>query len=273
VTIHQFIQRARKVAKKADQASKEFGLALSLVLRDAERAIRDVVDESTPSRPKTILRGVRANKARLEIRNALTGAGYDDLMAQATGEPLDMVAEAVLELRRGQDAIRAAETLTKQVESLKALNLRELLDEGDDLARELWKATVRGIFATRSTRDILADLARVIDRTEPQIRTLYDTSVSIFGRQVEALQAGDDDETAFLYLGPDDEKTREFCQDHVGKVYTRAEIDDLDNGQLDNVFLTGGGYNCRHQWIEVAKSSELMDLVGTGERIPELEAA
>jgi hypothetical protein len=103
-------------------------------------------------------------------------------------------------------------------------------------------------------------LADVLDHSEPQIRTLYDTSVSIFGRQVEALQAGDDPDTTFAFFGPVDEKTRDFCLEHVGKVYTRAEIDALDNGQIDNCFLTAGGFSCRHSWVEVSKFSELQDL-------------
>jgi hypothetical protein len=35
----------------------------------------------------------------------------------------------------------------------------------------------------------------------------------------------------------------------MGKGYTREEIDRMDNGQLPNVFRTGGGWNRRHQWI------------------------
>jgi hypothetical protein len=87
---------------------------------------------------------------------------------------------------------------------------------------------------------------------------------------VEALKAGDDPETRYAYLGPVDTKVRPFCRQHVGKVYTRAEIDALDNGQLNNVFLTGGGYNCRHVWNEVSKYSELYDYAGTERRVPEV---
>jgi hypothetical protein len=64
------------------------------------------------------------------------------------------------------------------------------------------------------------------------------------------------------------------AEEHVGKVYTRAEIDAMDNGQIDNVFLTGGGYNCRHVWMEVSKFSELQDYVDTDQRpeVPETRA-
>ena len=47
----------------------------------------------------------------------------------------------------------------------------------------------------------------------------------------------------------------------------------MNNGQIDNVFLTGGGYNCRHTWMEVSKFSELRNLVNTDQRIPEMQFA
>jgi len=103
-----------------------------------------------------------------------------------------------------------------------------------------------------------------------EARTFYDTTVNIFARQVEALKSSDED--VFAYMGPADIKTRPFCHARVGKVYTKPEIEAMDNGQLPNVFLTGGGYNCRHVFQSVSKISELRDLVGTGKRIPEVEA-
>jgi hypothetical protein len=76
----------------------------------------------------------------------------------------------------------------------------------------------------------------------------------------------------FAYLGPADTKLRPFCREHVGKVFTRDEIHALDNGQLPDCFLTGGGYNCRHMFASVSKLSQWRELVGTGKRIPEIEA-
>ncbi len=174
---------------------------------------------------------------------------------------------------RDRQVLTTTDVFLLRVEALRALQASDLLQEGDALAYALWQATVRGIFGAQPVADILADLATIIDKKEAQIRTLYDTNISIFGRQVEALQAGNDPGTPFLYLGPDDEKTRPFCRQHVGKVYTRERIDAMENGQLPNVFLTGGGFNCRHTWIEVAKSSELAPLANAGTRAPAFRQA
>jgi hypothetical protein len=171
-----------------------------------------------------------------------------------------------------QQAARLSGAFDARIAAIKALHALDLLDEGDQVARELWQATIRGVFSARPADLILSDLYDVIDASEANINTLYDTSVSIFGRQVEALQAGEDPDTPFLYAGPADKKTRPFCRLHVGKVFRRSDIDKLDNGQIDNVFLTGGGYNCRHTFLEVSKFSELNDYIGTDKRVPEIAA-
>ncbi len=59
----------------------------------------------------------------------------------------------------------------------------------------------------------------------------------------------------YRYEGPDDKLTRRFCDRLLAKSkkegLTRAQIDKLSNGQLPNVFISGGGFNCRHQFILV----------------------
>ena len=273
MTLNDLIAEALRRASAADSASARFATALAVVLRDAERNLRAVVTRAAVGPSTAILRGQAAAKAKLEIEHALTSAGYQDLAASAMGTPADAVAAAVLALRSAAQVEQQSHVLLMQINALRSLHLAELLATGDDLARALWQAVARGLFGNRSVDDILADLAGIVDKTEPQIRTLYDTSVSIFGRQVEALQAGDDPQVPFLYLGPEDEKNRPFCHAHVGKVYTRQLIDQMDNGQIDNVFLTAGGFNCRHSWIEVAKSSELAGFANTNRHVPDFKAA
>jgi hypothetical protein len=54
----------------------------------------------------------------------------------------------------------------------------------------------------------------------------------------------------FQYVGVRDHKNRNFCADllDISDLYTRAQIDAMDNGQTPSVFETCGGYGCRHWW-------------------------
>lgn len=245
------------IARQAIRAGRAFEAELANVWLRTERNLRPLIQDASEGKPTAIIKAVRAAQTKIAIREALTRAGFDTLITSATDAPFDALVQRVLSARAIAGHVDAMTTaFDRRVQALKALYESSLLDEGDDVTKQLWQAMMRGIFGAQDVGSIVADLGDILDRTRPQIRTLYDTSISIFGRQVEALQAGNDPETPFLYQGPDDEKTRDFCQERVGKVFTRAEIDQMDNGQLDNAFLTGGGYNCRHQWMEVSKYSQ-----------------
>jgi len=263
-----FIRAAARTAAEVDRLSDLFATHLRRVLRDLERKLDPLIREASEGNRTAIVRAAQAARTRKELREALTASGYAQLAETAYGPRLDGLVARVLATRR---LAKASGELARGVEgklaALRALAQQDLLHLGDATAYELWQATVRGVFASRDSRDIVADLVDILDATEPQIRTLYDTSLSIYTRQVEALQASEDEGARFAFMGPVDGKTRPFCLEHVGKVYTREEIDALDNGQLDNVFLTGGGYNCRHTWMEVSRFSELD---GDG-RIPEVQ--
>ena len=272
MSIERLITAAERTAQTVDVLGYQFALELAAVLRSLERKLRPLVADVAEGSRTAIVKAGLANRTRKELERQLTRAGYDYLAQSAYGKRLDPIVANVLETRRlAQQTARLSGAFNARVQALKTLHETDLLDEGAELARALWQAVTRGVFGARSINDILDDLSAVIDATEPQLRTLYDTSVSIFSRQIEALQAGDEPDTPFLFVGPADDKTREFCRAHVGKVYTREQINAMDNGQIDNCFLSAGGFNCRHQWIEVSKFSELYEYIGTDKRAPEIQ--
>ena len=276
MTIQRLITAAARTAQVVDTISRRFARELATVLQDVERQLAPLLADAAVGSATAIVKAARANRTRKAIQQALVEAGYPDLVDTATQTPMDDVAAAVLAARKvaGLDAV-ISDSIRTRLEALQALYAQDLLEQGDVVSRALWQATVRGVFSARPTTRIVEDLQEVLDASAPAIRTLYDTSLSIYGRQVEALQAGNNPTATFAFMGPADQKNRPFCRDHVGKVYTRARIDEMDNGQTPGkpVFLLGGGWNCRHTWMEISKFSELQALVNTGERIPELQGA
>ena len=69
----------------------------------------------------------------------------------------------------------------------------------------------------------------------------------------------------FLYSGPILSNTRAFCLAIVGGVYTADQVDQMDNGQVGDVWTDGGGYNCGHKMIPVSK--ELADAIKEAEGV------
>jgi hypothetical protein len=267
--IDAMISEADKLARVADAISASYARELSRVLKDLERSLRTLAEEALMGSRGALARGVRAAKLRKEIQLALKAAGYADLVSTGASR-LDLL---VVQMERIRGAAKLAAFTSSdltRILALKKLAEADLLQKGASIAHALWRTLVQGIYSQRPAKDLIEDLADALDIEEQQARSLYDTAVNVFGRQVEAMKSTADD--VFVYMGPADVKLRPFCRQHVGKVFTRPEIDALDNGQLPNVFLTGGGYNCRHTFHAVSKLSELRELVGTDQRVPEIEA-
>lgn len=88
-----------------------------------------------------------------------------------------------------------------------------------------------------------------------QIKTEVETSIATFNRTVTVNKSLELGFELFIYLGPDDSITRDFCHEVLSKdppIYTIEEIRNMDNDQGLPVFSAGGGYNCRHQWRPIS---------------------
>lgn len=112
------------------------------------------------------------------------------------------------------------------------------------------------ILGTRPEPRVLAQNFETL--TESVIATELNTGLSAFNRTAIALQAERAGLTLYKYLGPDDDVTRPFCGALLTRdppIYSIDEIDSMDNGQLGDVLVTGGGYNCRHQWRPISDES------------------
>lgn len=97
---------------------------------------------------------------------------------------------------------------------------------------------------------------------EGSLRSEMRTMLQGFSRAVTAQKAEELGYELFIYVGPDDSLTREFCADVLDRdppIYTRDEIDAMDNDQGLPVLEYAGGYNCRHEWVPI-NEQEAKDL-------------
>lgn len=265
--------RGDRIAQAADRLSRAFARELARVLQDTERALQPVLRRALDGDRTDAVTGARGIILRRELRQALNRSGYDALVDAATSQAVEQMAETVLASRIGMGAAKLLRPDPRKLQALIEIGRVNLLQVGDDTAAAIWRSVASWVFSARPTNDILDDLFNAMDDDVADMHTLFDTQVSMFGRQVEALAVADlPADQPFLYVGPNDLRNRPFCKEHVGQVMTRAAIEALDNGQLPNPFITGGGYNCRHSWLAV-ESQELRDLANTGKKAPEFMGA
>ena len=102
-----------------------------------------------------------------------------------------------------------------------------------------------------SKEDVLQKL-RTANNVEAQyLNTVYDTVSKSLSRSQTFLDAEKAEIQRFKYAGRTGGNIRKFCADHVGKIYTLQEMQELDNGQGLPVQFFCGGYNCTHRWLPV----------------------
>ena len=264
------VRDARLVDALTDDFARELGIVLDLL----KTRIRFLVRRLQSQNGRVIATQnnlALALRLRSDLLAALEQAGYSQLALAAVDEPLDRLALSVLGGAADRVALGAYDV--DALAAMKEIRLAQLLQVGEDIAVQLWRVTLDGVLGTRPVLDLVDDIADALDIRVRQARTLYDTMTSTFSRQVGQIGTTGEPDEAFLYVGPDDDKTREFCKERVDQVFSRKAIEEMDNGQMPNPMLTGGGYNCRHQFRRVSRlDRELLALMDTGIRYQDRNA-
>jgi hypothetical protein len=244
-----------------------------------ERALKPMVDaatEGTLAKLKAALATTEgaidptaANDKVLAGANALfmdelNAQGYQNLLSGYTGKFSDQLPYLQEMLNAiGESLGRELPAIDFSAGDLKILGRIESMTIGklDQIfAGAAAAAMNRAMFSVAGLpfEQLVSTVADQMGKTLAGARTWADTAVSTWYRTAGSLVFEEIQQDTpggaplkFRFSGPFDIKTREFCAELLaeGKSYTRDEIDLMDNGQLPNAFVSGGGYNCRHLWI------------------------
>lgn len=198
-----------------------------------------------------------ANRERLlavkqELEDVLGAKGY----RQATEGLLDR-ADDLLDHHQAlaKEYGQHAQFLGGDPEALRILKgamTAEFAGISEGTAREIGKQLDYMVVSGRSVKEAAGAIRTTLDnKFQRYAKTYAETSLAIYDSAINALSYPQEDGAHYIYVGPLDDLTRPFCRERVGRIFTVAEIRNMDNGQLPDVFLTRGGYNCRHDWLYV----------------------
>jgi len=168
-----------------------------------------------------------------ELRQALKQAQIDGLLVDDLVKIDAQTAEAFIRFK--VEEVQA--TIYKEVGSLRPILLQSIiLDQPFEISQ----------------------LSETISaRAASNVKTEMNTGLMMLNRTVTLVQAEETGVTEFLYVGPNDAKTRPFCENLLDSrsppIYTKAEIEGMSNGQGLTVSQAAGGYNCRHHWRPVSE--------------------
>lgn len=197
-------------------------------------------------------------------------SGYPEAVRAYADELRELAEFAERLMRSGGVSAQWARVPADYVRFTAARDVDRFAFLSEQARRRLDDALLDGVMSGAPKSGLLQELRGVITGEYPwgERTGLYEWHAGTYARtathrhcqeflNLQAERAGLEH---FMYIGPLDNRTREFCAGLVGRVFTREEIDDLDNGQSGLVFTDGGGWNCRHEWVGV--SAELAETIG-----------
>jgi len=215
----------------------------------------------------------RALNVRNQISEELVKRGLEDDVMKLMSSYDDAAVLALEGLTITGRAAAFAEADIDALAALKELDFRHWAGFGRDLADDVTQKVVGAVVSGGKVEELarsLEDTLRGMDDEDPRIvakaETLANTYMHAFDRTVSARSAKIADIDTFIYVGPDDDVTRPFCDavlhgegggefgipkaeiDGEELYYTSEDIGGMDNGQGLPVQQFGGGYNCRHGW-------------------------
>lgn len=146
--------------------------------------------------------------------------------------------------------------MARQVESYNSLYTSRVLDASKKL-QQIASTAMGGIGVAQLIQRVNLAVSQL-----GHVEQIYKDQMTTFFRLIGNLMYSNLEAFSYIlkyrYIGPRDRKNRAFCADLISapmETYTRAQIDDMDNGQGLDCFNNCGGYGCRHWWelVEVSR--------------------
>jgi hypothetical protein len=146
-----------------------------------------------------------------------------------------------------------------QVFGDQALSAKDALGAVMEMVAANAKNRVLLSFGGMSFADLTESLAKSFHRALPEATGLAETATATYYRVIadrgyQIIEQDHPSALRYSYDGPLDKLNRPFCR-HLeeeargGTSWTREQIDEMSNGQIPNVFISAGGWRCRHQWV------------------------
>jgi len=239
------LTRARRDQIKAEVAA-ETGFSRSLAR--SRRELIAVLEAAAARNPDILLR-LSPDELNELILNGGMGQAVDDLVLSQR-----RILESIEQSLAAIDLSLSAGDLP-QLEQLQIQSVAQIFE---DVILPDTQSAIRDALTSLSLETpaeiVFSDLNERLRRSTGRQLTEVKTRISQYGRGINAAAAAAADLDLWLYTGPIDGITRDFCRPLVNKVISSKQMTKLSNGQGLPVITSGGGYNCRHSWSPVTQS-------------------
>jgi hypothetical protein len=136
----------------------------------------------------------------------------------------------------------------QRIQAIERTNLLQLGDYTEATIERIAREVREGLIKQETTKELVARLAPIDDKTATYARAIAETQVKRYGRILKQEKARLAEVEYFEYVGPVRDTTRPFCLERVGKTFSLASILAMKNNNLEPVLDNCGGWRCVHDW-------------------------
>lgn len=239
------LTRARRDQIRTEIAA-EAGFTRSI--NRSRRELLAVLEAAAARDPQLLLR-LSPDELNELILNGGMGQAVDDLVLSQ---------QRILQSIESSLAVIDPSLSIQDLPQLEQLQIQSVASIFEDVILPDTQSAVRDALTSLSlevpAEIVFSDLNERLKRSTGRQLTEVKTRISQYGRGINAAAAAAAELDLFLYTGPIDGITRDFCRPLVNKVVSAKQMAALSNGQGLPVITSGGGYNCRHSWSPVSQS-------------------
>ncbi|MGA1717635.1 MAG: hypothetical protein ACO38Q_02390 [Aquiluna sp.] len=243
--------RAALTMAKVEELRAEIKAAevMARAMGQSRKSLLDTLEAALSISSPEFLLGLPREALADFILQAGFGLTIDDFIEQS-----DRVAAAALEAIQVLEPTATTASVQAQLDSFRvaavdAVFQDVIIPDTTKAVREALQGMTLGVSLTAS----MGRLSDQMQRSEGRQLTELRTKIASYGRQVTAAVGESAGLDLYLYTGPRDGITRQFCKPLINKVVDDKQMAALNNGQGLPVKLSGGGYNCRHSWSPVSQ--------------------
>ena len=220
--------------QQATQRTEAILLDLAEAIQDEIRTLVASLDTDEGSLESTTYNLRAIEDVRRQVHQIAIQQGQTAIAELLDTELPDIIQASLAEAGLGDFAPQITDDVLDFLDGLEQEVIKSLDDTTGDLAR----AIRRGIVGGSQTTELLEAVARSLDTTLGRAATAIEGGIRRFNERV-TLETARDLGFFYVYIGPQDDKTRKYCEPRVGKVLNQEQAD----AAAANV---SGRWNCRH---------------------------
>jgi len=259
----------KAVVDLSKQANEQTGAIAELTKARVEQLKAEITAERAFERALKTARGeiIEALENALTVidptnLSSMTNDQLTDLILQAgLGnaidvfiEQQDLISASIKSTLEAVDPAFKFDSILPQIDALQIQSSNAVFDEIIiPVYQKAIRESLRDLTIEIPVQSALSNLQTRMKKSEGSALTEVKTKLSQYGRSINAVASKAAGIKNYLYTGPRDGVTRNFCKALINLVVNDQQMKQLNNNQGLNVITSGGGYNCRHSWSPVTE--------------------